>query len=171
VGESYQKTMTYINKEILRYKFFPDLEKRPPVQAFGMGSAITNITGKRGNRRQHGCVITVERMQHLIDTRIDLYEESDITVETLLSGTNIQEELDDLERDLLVLYGLPVYQSLLHKYSLDRVTVCGYGLRYGVFLYHALPGLADRIINLVWTDTEELFDTNTKEIASSSIDI
>ncbi len=156
VGASYQAVMDYSNKEIESHQFFPKLRERPPVLAFGMGSAITNITGVRGNRRQHGRVITLERMQYLIDARIDLYEESQMTIESLLSSATAQERLDDLERDLLVLYGLPVYQSLLRQYHLDRITVCGYGLRYGVFLFQALPDLSDRDIKLEWTDVEDV---------------
>lgn len=156
VGTSYQEVMAYSNKEIESHEFFPELRERPPKQAFGMGSAITNITGVRGNRRQHGRVITLERMQYLIDARIDLYEESQMTIESLLEGARAQERLDDLERDLLVLYGLPVYQSLLSQYQLDRITVCGYGLRYGVFLYHSLPDLSDREIHLKWTSSQDV---------------
>mgnify|MGYP000052724319 CR=1 FL=1 len=156
VGDSYRHTMAHIDKEIEQHSFFPELKHRPPVRAFGMGSAITNITGVRGNRRQHGRVITAERMQYLINTRIDLYEKSQITIESLLESANEQERLEELERDLLMLYGLPVYQSLLNTYQLDRLTVCGYGLRYGVFLYIALSGFAERNIPLNFTDHESL---------------
>lgn len=156
VGDSYRETMRYIEQETKKHQLFSELARRNPVQAFGMGSAITNITGKRGNRRQHGCVITLERMQYLVDARVDLYEESQMTIEALIEGATAQDRQDDLERDLLVLYGLPVYQYLLQKYHLDRITVCGYGLRYGVFLYLTLSGLADRTISIPWTQVSDL---------------
>ena len=163
VGASYQEVMKYSTKEIESHEFFPELRDRPPIQAFGMGSAITNITGVRGNRRQHGRVITLERMQYLIDARIDLYEESQMTIESLLASAAAQDRLDDLERDLLVLYGLPVYQNLLRQYNLGRITVCGYGLRYGVFLYHSLPGLSDRDITMKWTPSEDIVSFDDDE--------
>lgn len=156
VGDSYRETMAYIQREVGKHTFFSQLEERPPTRAFGMGSAITNITGVRGNRRQHGRVITTERMQYLINTRIDLYEESQITIDALLESAASHHRMDDLERDLLMLYGLPVYQSLLKTYQLDRITVCGYGLRYGVFLYLALPGITERDIPLVRTMRDEV---------------
>lgn len=156
VGESYQRTMRYIEQEIRRHLRFPELEGHPPSRAFGMGSAITDITGVRGNRRQHGRVVTAERMQYLVDARINLYETSQMTVESLLHKADDVERLDEMERDLLVLYGLPVYQNLLKTYNLDRLTVCGYGLRYGVFLYLALPGITDKDIDLSLTNSIEI---------------
>jgi exopolyphosphatase/guanosine-5'-triphosphate,3'-diphosphate pyrophosphatase len=156
VGRSYRDTMAYIQRVVKQHVSFPELTERPPAQAFGMGSAITNITGVRGNRRQHGRVVTTERMQYLINTRIDLYEESQITIDALLESASSHDRMDDLERDLLMLYGLPVYQSLLDMYQLSRITVCGYGLRYGVFLYLALPGIAEREIPLQKTPLSEV---------------
>lgn len=158
VSESYRATMEHIEQEVGRHEFFPQLGNRPPIQAFGMGSAITNITGVRGNQRQHGRVITTERMQYLINTRIDLYEANQSTIEELLDSASSHDRMDDLERDLLMLYGLPVYQSLLKTYHLNRITVCGYGLRYGVFLYTALPGITEREIPLDRTPRDEILD-------------
>lgn len=155
---AYRNTMDYIRDELERHELFPELANRPPVQAFGMGSAITNITGVRGNRRQHGRVITTERMQYLIDTRIDLYQTNPMKVEALLHQyESDHERMENLERDLLMLYGLPVYQRLLETYNLDRLTVCGYGLRYGVFLYIALEVISQRKIDLKRTSAEDVY--------------
>ncbi|MEM1008368.1 MAG: hypothetical protein AAGJ35_05130, partial [Myxococcota bacterium] len=140
VAESYRRAMRYIDQELKQHNFFPQLKNRPPVRAFGMGSAITNITGVRGNRRQHGRVVTIERMQYLINTRIDFYEHNQMTIEHFVRNASHMAHQEEVERDLLMLYGLPVYQSLLRMYNLDRITVCGYGLRYGVFIYSALQG-------------------------------
>ncbi|MCK6510239.1 hypothetical protein L6R29_09765 [Myxococcota bacterium] len=156
VGESYRRAMSYIEREVAQHSFFPELRDRPPTRAFGMGSAITNITGVRGNRRQHGRVITVERMQYLINTRIDFYESNHMTVEHFLQLAEDQERQEDFENDLLMLYGLPVYQSLLRTYHLNRLTVCGYGLRYGVFIYLALPGICERDFHFRLTHRDEL---------------
>jgi len=156
VKDRFRDTMNYIEQEIQQHEFFPALKNNPPLQAFGMGSAITNITGVRGNRRQHGRVITDERMQHLINARIDLYASNQMTVEELLQGAQDHERMEELEKDLLMLYGLPVYQSLLKTYNLNRVTVCGYGLRYGVFLYIALDGFSDKKIDLIYTNSENI---------------
>jgi exopolyphosphatase/guanosine-5'-triphosphate,3'-diphosphate pyrophosphatase len=156
VAESYRRAMNYIEREIGRHSFFPELQGRPPTRAFGMGSAITNITGVRGNRRQHGRVITIERMQFLINTRIDFYESNRMTVESFLQSAEDQSRQEEVERDLLLLYGLPVYQSLLRTYHLDRLTVCGYGLRYGVFIYLALPGICERAFDFQITPSSAL---------------
>lgn len=164
VGDSYRRTMEFVEQKIERHELFPALKSRPPVQAFGMGSAITNITGVRGNRRQHGRVITIERMQYLINTRIDLYETNQMTIDALLKNATDHERMEELERDLLMLYGLPVYQSLLKTYHLNRVTVCGYGLRYGVFLFVALEGVSERKIDLRRTPQEALHLEDTDAI-------
>lgn len=164
VGDSYRATMAHIQKVVELHVSFPELEGRIPSQAFGMGSAITNITGVRGNRRQHGRVVTAERMQFLINTRIDLYEKSQIAIDTLLHSASSHDRMDDLERDLLMLYGLPVYQSLLDMYSLDRITVCGYGLRYGVFLNLALPGVAERQIDLTRTHQDDILPSIPEDL-------
>lgn len=151
ISDAYRKTMSHIEREINKHKLFSELRDRPPVRAFGMGSAITNITGVRGNSRQHGRVITGERMQFMVDSCIKHYENNHHSIETLQPESNTPERLDEFERDLLILYGLPVYQSILRLYHLDRLTVCGYGLRYGVFLYLALQGPGLREIPLLRT--------------------
>ncbi len=156
VFESYLYILRYIEETIAQQKEFPELQGRNPTQAFGMGSAITNITGVKGNRKQHGRVITLERMNYILNSRLSSYKQSNVKLGKLIEDAKKYGHYEDLERELLSIYGLPVYQHLLKSFHLDRLTVCGYGLRYGVFLYHVLPDLVEREIQLPLTPRSEI---------------
>ena len=43
--------------------------------------------------------------------------------------------MQELKDSVLLVYGLPVYQEVLRRFGLDKLRVCGYGLRYGVFAW------------------------------------
>ncbi len=133
INESYRETLDYIRDQLEQHKIFEGLEGQFPEHAFAMGSVITNLTGKKGNYKQNGSVITKERMSIALKNKVEFYQANDIkTIEDLL-----EEEVSNeaLSKELLMIYGLPVYVGLLEKYHLNRLTVCGYGLRYGVFWY------------------------------------
>lgn len=138
INESYRETLAYIREELDKHHIFPGLQGAYPERAFAMGSVITNLTGKKGNFKQNGSIITLERMNTLLRNKVEFYQANDLkTIEDLAEEERTNE---DLSKELLMIYGLPVYVGLLDKYHLNRLTVCGYGLRYGVFWYLMLRG-------------------------------
>ncbi len=104
----------------------------------GVGSPITNATGKKGNKNQHGYEFTKE----LIENKMRYYE-------NILSNkfnnvgelfAYIEENMKvsglDIERMFVTRLGLPVYLAIMKVHKTDKLIVSGTGLWYGIFAQH-----------------------------------
>lgn len=97
------------------------------VHCFGMGSAITKMA--RGNVWQiNGCIISYSALRHRTE-RLALLTSQDGS-----KGGQI---------DLTQLYGLPVYTKVLDELKLGKISICGFGLRFGA-LYENVMGFSLR---------------------------
>lgn len=106
-----------------------------------VGSAITSATNKKGNRNQHGTVLTLERLREKIKATDELLKNK---------YSNILEMLHDLEDDesgrnsssdrldslLSMRVGLPMFVEIMEKFHIQEVVVSGTGLWYGVYFEH-----------------------------------
>ena len=156
VREAYLETLGIIQDKVGEAPRFKSKAGRSPIRAFGMGSAITNVTRMRGNRQQHGYSMSDRWLQRILDARQELYSSDEGSIVSLLEDHDDAERKEQLERDMLMLYGLPVYQQLLRHYNLSEITVCGYGLRYGVFFYFAFPRVVQRHIAMHFSSADEV---------------
>ena len=100
-----------------------------------VGTAITSATGKRGNAKQHDSVIDYERLDRKIDNLTSIILERFETVGDLVRWEQRMSD-DEMDRNLTMRMGLPMYLLLMDKFNIKSIHVCGTGLWYGIFLQH-----------------------------------
>ena len=122
------------------------------MKAFGIGSGITNLTGKRGNKKQHGIELSPEKIQYLADKTLQEYsmliwelqpnidpnypEGKKKLISSLKKTYDINPDV--LDHPLSILLARISYKEILDYYKIKRIKVCGAGLRYGVFFSEVL---------------------------------
>jgi exopolyphosphatase/pppGpp-phosphohydrolase len=140
-GECYAEARVESELEVQRHDW-PGLARplagRPP-RCFAVGSALMLAAGRASNRLQHGTRLTGGQLDEAAASarRRGLPDEGRPLGE-LVAGLGEGERAEGFYQDLDLMLGLPVYTSILRRFDLPELTVCGTGLRYGVFFAHAL---------------------------------
>ncbi len=142
------RVLHYIHEQLDAWGGYPALHDQR-VHAYAMGSAITEAlkAGRRGgmsNHAMHNRVLTRARLEELIAREHSFFRENHPQVASIYQGL-LEEESSrdrhlknpevDLGKRLAMLYGLTAYHRALKRLGLRRLRVCGYGLRYGVFVW------------------------------------
>lgn len=97
----------------------------------GVGKAITEATGKRGNRKHHERILTIETMKSRMESvKAKLCEQFSTVAEL---KTAIDNKKSDYSQQLVLCLGLPVVINILEHFHLQELTVNGTGLFYGIF--------------------------------------
>lgn len=97
----------------------------------GVGKAITEATGKRGNRNHHEKILTIETMKSRMELVKEKLCEHFSTVAELKDA--IDHQKGDYSQKLVLCLGIPVVISILEHFHIQELTVNGTGLFYGVF--------------------------------------
>ena len=97
------------------------------IKMFAMGSGITNLTGEKSNKKQHGKEFTCKSLTGIIERR---NKHKFLTI----------KEIDPVSFDRYCLKVLTAefYSGMLKKYKVNSVRVCGAGLRYGVLFSYLI---------------------------------
>jgi exopolyphosphatase/pppGpp-phosphohydrolase len=137
----------FIDSTIQSWESYAELNGRT-IHAYALGSAITDCFPNASGYEVHNRTCTVQRMNEIVEETCSHFETTTSQVMSVYKalkglkgkGTKGWED-EDVESQLLTLYGLPVYIKVLERFGLSEVRVCGYGLRYGfyVWTYHFLP--------------------------------
>ena len=115
------------------------------IHLFGLGTAITEITN--GNSyKKHGKSISRDHIEGSLVKILDSIHGNSETAASLFSYLNKKSgkysskgsAMKELDRNLAILYGLPVFYSILTRLNADSVTINGYGLRYAYYLWITL---------------------------------
>lgn len=111
-----------------------NFDNNEPIYTIAVGTAITKATGKRGNAKQHGTVLTVERIKEKIaslddDLRNRYTYASDLYHDVRHCGTRS----DQIDGDVVMRVGLPMFVELMKKLGIEELTVSGTGLWYGIY--------------------------------------
>lgn len=141
-GYRYVKT---VSKDVYDYaqlelentlsKEFNLLPEQMPSKVFALGSVITNLFNL-GGRKIHGKNVPLSRLSGdlIKGTILERYE--NYAVKSLIKDAKngqFEEDKSSIERKLERMYGLSCYAAVLEYFNLDRLQICGAGLRYGVF--------------------------------------
>lgn len=140
-----------IDDTIENWSGYPKIKDKK-LHIFAMGSAITACYPKYSNYKVHNKEVIIgnesqlsdtrnrPRMLEIIKTNCFELDTSKQQVRTLYAELREEEQKQRgrLRNKLVTLYGLPIYIKLLKKFKQDKLYICGYGLRYGVYvwLYH-----------------------------------
>jgi len=149
----YKQLLNDAEKEIKSHKSF---NSSGLMKAFGLGNGITNMTGKRGNKKQHGIELSSKKIGYIADKTIAEYS-AVFTWEISPSQNDPnypegkKKHISDikdmyynrggkktLEFPLSILLGRAAYKPILDQYKIDRIRICGAGLRYGVYFSEVL---------------------------------
>ena len=118
--------------------FYTNMQKVLPIGedifTISVGTAITTATGRKGNAKQHGCVLTLESLIDKI-SHIDTQLKNEYTyVSDLYSDINISgTRADNIDRNVVMRIGLPMFTILMKKLGISQLTVSGTGLWYGIY--------------------------------------
>ncbi|PCJ51747.1 MAG: hypothetical protein COA79_25520 [Planctomycetota bacterium] len=141
IYDKYIRAMKIITNEIENSRKLEIDPYSDKVRVFAVGSAITNITPGKSNREKHGFVHSVREMEEKISIAATNYEHHKILISALRDPNTNPWILEDLDRQLMTLYGLPVYNELVKSFDneyLKTITTLGFALRYGVYYSEVL---------------------------------
>lgn len=104
------------------------------IFTISVGTAITTATGQKGNAKQHGRVLTLESLIEKIQS-IDEKLKNDYTYVSDLyyDINNGGARADNVDRDVVMRIGLPMFTTLMKKLGIPQLTVSGTGLWYGIY--------------------------------------
>lgn len=128
---------------------FSLLDNQAPLKVFALGSVITNLFKKLSNPKIHGKIVNLILLQAdpVENTILEKYKTYQISSLLKDSETGqLQESLKDIEIILERSYGLPCYAAVMKHFNLEKLRICGTGLRYGVYF---------RVAANEWSDIRE----------------
>lgn len=112
------------------YKIDSDREK----SCISVGTAITKSTGKKGNKKQHLTILKRDDLQRKITSLEDRLVNQYSTMGKLADAMRLLgNSNDELDGDITMRLGLPMYLHLMDRFNINDVIVSGTGLWYGVY--------------------------------------
>lgn len=100
-----------------------------------VGTAITSATGKSKNASQHDSILSynvlVEKISKLTEQILERFSNVGELIEWEQSLSS-----DAMDRILTMRMGLPMYLTIMEKFNIKSIHVCGTGLWYGIYLQH-----------------------------------
>ena len=119
----------------------------------GLGSGITSMTNKKSNKTQHGYMLTSKDIDLIAkdvlfdnvqsnlfwkikpETNTNYPKGLKYTIGELYESYKYDKEFryKAFKNPLAILLGRIAYKELIDTYNVDKISVCGTGLRYGVF--------------------------------------
>lgn len=118
-------------------------------RAYAVGTAITNALpiDVRQHNVIHNMAVSEEMLQQRLDTVAKTYDDVKAQVLTIykkmrgLPGSGVDRitrTAEQLDKDLVLLLGLPVYMELMRALDVQRLHVMGYPLRFGYYVWKYL---------------------------------
>ena len=144
----YKQLLKDAEREIKSHKAF---NPKSTIKAFGLGNGITNMTGKRGSKKQHGIELSSQKIGYIADKTFQEY--SAVFTWEISPSQNHPDYPDGkkkhisdikdhyynrggkktLELPFSILLARVAYKPILDHYNIKNIRICGAGLRYGVF--------------------------------------
>jgi len=114
-------------KKFLQSKSLPQI---PIEKCVGVGTAITNATGLKGNKKQHGFVLEIDRIKRKIQSTNERLTTNFVVVGDIDFENARRNRIDTL---LSMRFGLPILIEILAYFKIDEIVVSGTGLWYGIY--------------------------------------
>ena len=108
----------------------------------GVGTSITKVSGKHGSSHQHDKCLTKDQLILKINRLHDKLCNRFDTVTDLLNAIQHTDMNGELEKMVAVRIGLPMFIEIMDYYNIQRITVSGAGLWYGIF-FKALHNISE----------------------------
>lgn len=155
VGTTVQKNMLFQNinaqtslkdafemNEILLKKRLTPLYNLPSLKenkidfCVALGTAITTATHKVGNARQHGTILTLDKIKetiHNIDQILNIRYTNMLELWRDMEKRKHIRENPSLDNTVIMRIGLPFYAEIMTHLGINELVVSGTGLWYGVY--------------------------------------
>lgn len=120
---------------------------RSERRMYAVGSAITNILPVRQHNVIHNqriSLATVLEQKEKLVARYEATSQQVLTVHKKLTGQKgkgvdgLARSSEDIDRDLILLYGLPVMAEVMNALEVPDLRVLGYPLRFGYYVWKYL---------------------------------
>jgi exopolyphosphatase / guanosine-5'-triphosphate,3'-diphosphate pyrophosphatase len=158
---NYDATFENVYKQLLKdaeieIKSHKSFGPKNRIKAFGLGNGIVNMTGKRGSKHQHGIELSSQKIGYIADKTIQEYSavfEWEISpmqnhpdypegkkkhISDIKDHYYNRDGKRTLELPISMLLARAVYKPILDFYNIEKIRICGAGLRYGVFFSELL---------------------------------
>lgn len=111
-----------------------NFENEEPIYTIAVGSAITESTGKKGNAKQHGTILSVDKIIEKINSIDEELKNNFIYASDLYHNVRHGGTYNDpIDRKIVMRIGLPMFVELMKRLGIQELTVSGTGLWYGIY--------------------------------------
>ena len=133
VGTQFSAMSRYIETSIQSWKGYPNLDPKN-VHVYALGSATSSLFSQK-SFTLHNKSLTLSDLQEAVISAQRQLESYNMSMGHLyVDITAYPQSAENKNRELLQLCGLPVYISILQRFSCSSLRLCGYGLRYGLYI-------------------------------------
>lgn len=116
--------------------FYKNINKPDNAEIFcvAVGSAITSATGQKGNKNQHGKILTIDKIKDKIKTTdVALKEQYHSVNDLYYDLKNAVSQNNPLDSIVIMRVGLKMVLNLMEGLNIKQLTVSGTGLWYGIY--------------------------------------
>ena len=135
ISDQHKRILKYVERRINEWQGYPELEGKT-IHAYALGSAASTLL-RGSNYDIHNRIISKQSMFEQINKHNQMVQQNNQQIASFYKQLQAQQNNNkkrQQEEQLLLLYGLPVYTRVLKKFAIEDMRMCGYGLRYGVFV-------------------------------------
>jgi serine/threonine protein kinase len=126
-----------IKQNKLNYYFRNNAPKVDNCICISVGTVITSATGKKGNKVQHGTILTKEvvrkKMLEIEEKLNEEYGTIGNLLEQIKNDDNSKNNSNKVDNLLIMRLGLYMYLEFMERLNINEIIVSGTGLWYGVY--------------------------------------
>ena len=135
IKEAFDKNELQIKAIIANDFNTSNLKNNDKISCIAVGTAITRATKKRGNAKQHGTILSIEKLQdRFSEFKESFINDFDNNISLLYSDVNNVNKRNNIKRqDLTSALGIPFFIEIMKHFNIEEIVVSGTGLWYGMF--------------------------------------
>ena len=133
VDTQFSAMCSHIETSLQSWKGYPNLTPNR-LHVYALGSATSSLFSQK-SFTLHNKSVSLTELQQAVACAQQRLESYNMSMGRLyVDITAYPQSAEHKNRELLQLCGLPVYISILQKFSCNSLRLCGYGLRYGLYI-------------------------------------